>query len=62
MSEMLAKALKETFDLELDPTDVVTFEHNYCEYTIVDVVITDTKTGERFVGFNFDTKLGIFPY
>ena len=62
MSEMLVKALRDSFGVELESTDEVTFKHNYCEYTVVDVVITDTKTGEIFVGVAFDTKLGIFPY
>ena len=62
MSRELATALRETFGIELEPTDAVTFEHNYCEYTMVDVIITDTKTGEEFTCELFDTTNGIFPY
>lgn len=62
MSRRLATALRETFGIELLPTDVITFEHNYCEYTMVDVIITDTKTGEEFICELFDTTNGIFPY
>lgn len=62
MSKRLAEALRESFGVELESTDVVTFNHNYCENTVVDVVITDTKTGEEFTCEMFDTTNGIFPY
>ena len=58
----LAKALWDTFQVELDPTDVVSFEHNYCEPTIVDVVVTDAYTGKVFTFECFDTRTGEFPY
>ena len=58
----LAKALWDTHQVELDPTDVVSFEHNYCEPTIVDVVVKDTYTGKMFTFECFDTRKGVFPY
>lgn len=58
----LAIALFETFQVELDCTDIVLLEHNYCELTIVDVVVVDTITGHKFVFEKFDTSKGIFPY
>ena len=58
----LEKALKNTHNVELDPTDRVTFEHNYCENTMVDVVVTDTLTGYKCVFELFDTTTGCFPY
>ena len=58
----LAEALMKTHQVELDPTDVVSFEHNYCEPTIVDVVVKDTYTGKVFTFECFDTHKGVFPY
>lgn len=58
----LATALFETHGITLESTDVVTFNHNYCENSIVDVVITDTNTGETVTCECFDTVKGIFPY
>ncbi len=58
----LAKALWETHQVELDPTDVVRFEQNYCEPTIVDVVVEDTVTGGVVTFECFDTRAGVFPY
>jgi hypothetical protein len=58
----LEKALKSTHNVELDPTDCVTFEHNYCENTMVDVVVTDTLTGCKCVFELFDTTTGCFLY
>ena len=58
----LAKALWETHKVELEPTDVVHFEQNYCEPTIVDVVVEDTITGEALTFECFDTRRGVFPY
>jgi hypothetical protein len=58
----LAKALWETHKVELEPTDVVRFEQNYCEPTIVDVVVEDTIAGEKYTFPCFDTSKGIFPY
>jgi hypothetical protein len=58
----LKRALLETHQVELDPTDVVRLEQNYCEPTIVDVVVEDTITGEMVVFECFDTHKGIFPY
>ena len=58
----LAKALWETHKVKLEPTDVVHFEQNYCESTIVDVVIEDTITGETLTFECFDTRRGVFPY
>jgi hypothetical protein len=58
----LQRALWEAHGVELDPTDVVRFEQNYCEPTIVDVVVEDTISG-RVVTFGcFDTRAGVFPY
>jgi hypothetical protein len=58
----LAKALLETYGVELDPTDRVVLEQNYSEPTIVDVVVTDTLTGHQAVFECFDTATGCFPY
>lgn len=59
---MLEKALKDTHNVELDSTDCVTFEHNYCENTMVDVVVIDTITGYKCVFELFDTTKGCFLY
>lgn len=58
----LETALFETFQAKLDSTDIILLEHNYCELTIVDVIVIDTITGCRFVFEKFDTSKGIFPY
>ena len=58
----LAKALLETYKVELESTDIVHFEQNYCEPTIVDVVVEDTITGETLTFECFDTRRGVFPY
>ena len=58
----LERALWASHKVELDPTDVVVLEQNYCEPTIVDVVVTDTITGYRMVFECFDTAKGCFPY
>ena len=62
LQSTLAKALFETHGVELDPTDVVRLEQNYCEPTIVDVVVKDTVTGESFRFECYDTRRGCFPY
>ena len=58
----LAKALWETHKVELEATDVVRLEQNYCEPTIVDVVVEDAITGFKMVFECFDTRTGVFPY
>jgi hypothetical protein len=58
----LANALWETYKVELDSTDIVRFEQNYCEPTIVDVVVEDTITNEVVTFECFDTRTGVFPY
>lgn len=58
----LRDALLETFGVELESTDLITFEHNYCGDNIVDVIVTDTKSGTRHEFPMFDTHYGIFPY
>ena len=58
----LKKALKRTYDVLLDDGDEIELEHNYCEHTIVDVLITDVNTGEKHTFFAYDTVLGVFPY
>lgn len=58
----LEKALWETHQVELDPTDRVVLEQNYCDPTIVDVVVEDTITGGVVTFECFDTRTGTFPY
>jgi hypothetical protein len=58
----LAKALWETHQAELDPTDVVRLEQNYCCPSIVDVVVIDPIAGEEYIFPCFDTSKGTFPY
>ena len=58
----LAKALLETHQVELEPTDIVRLEQNYCDPSIVDVVVVDTITGYKGVFECFDTSRGVFPY
>lgn len=58
----LAKALFETHGVELEPTDVVRLEQNYCEPTIVDVVVEDTRVGKSFRFECYDISRGCFPY
>jgi hypothetical protein len=62
MDEKLKLALWETYQVELDPWDRVEFEHNYCEHTLVDVIVTDFHTRKQYVFECFDTAKGIFPY
>ena len=62
MMSQLAKALWETHKVELEPTDVVRLEQNYCDPSIVDVVVVDTITGYKMVFECFDTSKGVFPY
>jgi hypothetical protein len=57
----LAQALLESFGVELEPTDVVLIEQNYCEPTIVDVVIIDGNTKEKTTFGCFDISKGVFP-
>jgi hypothetical protein len=57
----LEKALFETHGVELDSTDVVRLEQNYCEPTIVDVIVIEAS-GKRWFFGGYDTTLGIFPY
>lgn len=58
----LRKALLETHKVELDIGDDVELQQNYCEPTIVDVVVTDHYTGKQFTFHCFDTFRGTFPY
>lgn len=58
----LQRALWDTHKVELEPTDVVRLEQNYCEPTIVDVVVEDTISGKVVTFECFDTRAGIFPY
>jgi hypothetical protein len=58
----LERALLETFQVELESTDVVVLKQSYCEPTIVDVVVEDTITGEMVTFECFDTRTGVFPY
>ena len=58
----LAEALKKTHDVELEDGDKVEFEHNYCEHTLVDVIVTDINTGEKHTFKAFNTRFGSFPY
>ena len=62
LQSKLAKALLETHGVELDSTDVVRLEQNYCEPTIVDVVVEDTRIGKSFRFECYDTRNGCFPY
>ena len=58
----LKQALFETFGVELEATDRVELQQNYCEPSVVDVVVTDTVKGEVFAFWCFDTIRGVFPY
>ena len=60
MGEQLKEALKESFMVEIETTDVIMFQHNYCENTIVDVVIIDSRTGKSYCFPLFNTELGFF--
>lgn len=62
MMNRLSDALYDSFRVTLDSTDKVEFLHNYEEDTIVDVVVTDTRTNETIKFEMFDTTLGIFIY
>lgn len=57
----ISKALKETHGVELEPTDKVTFKHNYCSHNIVDVVVTDI-CGNTLFFEAYDCAAGCFPY
>ena len=56
----LAKALWETHEVELEPTDRVVLEQNYCGPNIVDVVVTDTLVGKTYVFGLYDTAAQAF--
>ena len=57
----LAKALKETWGVELEPTDEVRFEQNYSACYIADVFVKD-KNGEEYLFDAYDASRGCFPY
>ena len=57
----ISKALKETHGVELESTDKVTFEHNYCSHNIVDVIVTDVS-GHSLQFDAYDCAVGCFPY
>ena len=59
---MLKKALKMTFDFELEKEDYIEFEHNYSDENIVDVVIIDHRTGDKYIFDAYDLKRHCFPY
>jgi hypothetical protein len=58
----LPKALLETYNLVLEPGDIVRLEQNYSEPTIVDIVITNQVTGDEITFVCFDIAEGIFPW
>ena len=58
----LQKAIWETHQVELEKTDIVELEQNYCDPAIVDVVVTDTLTGYKMRFECFDTRNNCFPY
>lgn len=53
----LEKALKRTFDVELEEDDKVEFVHCYQNHMIVDVVVNN-----EYVFYAFDCQHGCFPY
>ena len=57
----LKKALKESFDVELENNDKVTIEHNYCESSIVDIIIVDCNTKEKHIFYAYDMERHSFP-
>lgn len=60
MLNSVAKALWETHQVEVEPTDVIIIEQNYCEPTIVDVVVIDGLTGRKCRFEWFDVSGGYF--
>ena len=56
-SKTLKKALKETFDAELEDNDIIDIEHNYQDHMVVDIIVNKQFT---FYAFNF--RFGSFPY
>ncbi len=56
----LAKALWETHQVELESTDRVVLEQNYCGPHIVDVVVTDTLVGKTYVFGLYDISTKVF--
>lgn len=62
MKEALKKALKKTFDVELEEKDKIYIEHNYCNYDIVDLIIEDCNTKEKYTFYAFNTETQSFPY
>lgn len=56
----LFDALKATFDVEREPTDVVRLEQNYAAPHLFDVVVEDTLTGETHIFPLFDALTGTF--
>lgn len=58
----LVAALKKTHGVELEENDKVEFEHNYCDHAVVDVVVTDGNTNEKYTFPAFNCRFGGFPY
>ena len=58
----LKLALKETFGIEIEKHDKITLEHNYCNYSIVDVIVIDEQAKTKTVFHAYDTKRCVFPY
>ena len=57
----LAKALKETYKVDILKGEEVYFEHNYQTHTLVDVVIVGVD-GSIFFYEAYDCAAGCFPY
>lgn len=62
IDQKLKKALFKTHGIELESGDTVDFQHNYADYAIVDVIVTDFYTGQQFTLYTYDSRKGIFPY
>ena len=58
----MKEALKKTFDIELEENDKIFVEHNYCEHTIVDIIVEDYNTKEKHTFYAYNMETGSFPY
>ena len=58
----IIKNLQDRFGLEVEGGDEIEFKSPYADSNIVDVIITDGRTGEKFVYEAYDLKRHCFPY
>ena len=58
----LKKALFDTFGVELEGYEKITFNHCYCGSHVADVIIEDIRVNKTFTFPAYDMEKGCFPY